>query len=93
MAAMNSESRAVSRRLGDTIQEPSGISGDVRASNGAPEIGEGQHGPLTGFTNEEREAVLKSGIWSQSLEGIEVSYELASQLLDEVLREPLIDIG
>ncbi len=41
----------------------------------------------------ERDYMIRSVIASQALEGVEVSYETASELLDEVLREPLIHIG
>ncbi len=39
-----------------------------------------------------REAILDSVIASQALEGIHVSREVAAQLLDEVLREPLLKV-
>jgi len=41
----------------------------------------------------ERDYMLRSAISSQAWEGITVSYEVAASILDEVLREPLIDIG
>lgn len=40
-----------------------------------------------------RESLLHSVINSQALEGVQVPYELAARLLDEVLEEPLPDIG
>lgn len=40
----------------------------------------------------EREYLLRSVIASQALEDVHVSHEVASRLLDEVLREPLPDI-
>jgi len=45
------------------------------------------------LTDIERDYLLRSAISSQALEGINVPYEVASSILDEVLREPLIDIG
>ena len=39
-----------------------------------------------------RESVLRSVINSEALAGVTVSCDLASELLDEVLREPLPDI-
>ena len=41
----------------------------------------------------ERDHLIRSMITSEAIEGIECSYGEASRLLDEVLREPLIDIG
>ena len=41
----------------------------------------------------EREYMLRSVIASQAIEGVSVPYEEASRILDEVLNEPLIEIG
>jgi hypothetical protein len=45
------------------------------------------------LTDVERDRLLRSVIASQALEGVAVSYAAASRLLDDVLREPLPDIG
>ncbi len=45
-----------------------------------------------GLTDVERDHMIRSVISSQALEGVHVSYETASRLLDEVLREPLVKI-
>lgn len=45
------------------------------------------------FSETERDALIRSVIASQSLEGVTISYDEAAQLLDEVLAEPLTDIG
>ena len=40
-----------------------------------------------------REEALRSVINSEAIEGVEVPYDLVARLLDEVLQEPLPDIG
>ncbi|MDQ2786718.1 MAG: hypothetical protein M3Y58_17150 [Chloroflexota bacterium] len=40
----------------------------------------------------ERNALPRSVIASQALEGVCISYDDAAQLLDEVLAEPLVDL-
>ncbi len=40
-----------------------------------------------------REEALRSVINSEAIEGVDVPLELAARLLDEVLQEPLPDIG
>jgi hypothetical protein len=40
-----------------------------------------------------REEALRSVINSEAIEGVDVPLELAAHLLDEVLQEPLPDIG
>jgi len=40
----------------------------------------------------ERDALLRSVIASQALEGVCISYDDAARLLDEVLAEPLVDL-
>ena len=44
------------------------------------------------LTEIERDALIRSVIASESLEGLEMSYEEVSAILDEVLAEPLIEI-
>jgi uncharacterized phage-associated protein len=45
------------------------------------------------FTPAERESLLRAAIASEGLEGFTLPYEVASQALDEVLREPMPTIG
>ena len=40
-------------------------------------------------TAEEREAIIQDIIASQRIEGIEMSYEMVSEVFDEVLSEPV----
>ncbi len=40
----------------------------------------------------ERDALLRSVIASQALEGVCISYDAAAKLLDEVLAESLVDL-
>lgn len=40
-----------------------------------------------------REEALRSVINSEAIEGVDVPFDLAARLLDEVLQEPLPDIG
>ena len=40
-----------------------------------------------------REEAIRSIINSEAIEGVDVPYDLATRLLDEVLQEPLPDIG
>lgn len=40
-----------------------------------------------------REEAIRSIINSEAIEGVDVPYDLAARLLDEVLQEPLPDIG
>ena len=47
----------------------------------------------TELNDEERDALIRSVIASELLAGIEMSYEEVSAILDEVLLEPLIEIG
>jgi hypothetical protein len=44
------------------------------------------------FTDEERDLVLRSVIASEALEGFELPCDVASRLLDQVQREPLIEL-
>lgn len=45
------------------------------------------------LTAVERDRLVRSVVSSQALEGVEVGYEETSRLLDDVLREPLVEIG
>ena len=40
-------------------------------------------------SDEQREAIIQDIIASQRIEGIEVSYEMVSEVIDEVLSEPV----
>ena len=40
-----------------------------------------------------REEAIRSVINSEAIEGVDVPYDLAARLLNEVLQEPLPDIG
>ena len=40
-----------------------------------------------------REEAIQSIINSEAIEGVDVPHDLAARLLDEVLQEPLLDIG
>ena len=40
-----------------------------------------------------QEEAIRSIINSEAIEGVDVPYDLAARLLDEVLQEPLPDIG
>ena len=44
------------------------------------------------MTGEGRDSLIRSLISSQALEGIDVPYDEAAQILDQVLSEPLPDI-
>ena len=47
----------------------------------------------TELTPLERDRLLRSVVSSQALEGVHVTYDVASKLLDDVLCERLPDIG
>lgn len=40
----------------------------------------------------ERDHLIRSVIWSQGLEGVDISYDEAQELLDAVLDEPFVDM-
>jgi hypothetical protein len=48
-------------------------------------------GEIVKLTPTDRDYLLRSIISSQALEGVHISYEEASRILDEVLLEPLPD--
>lgn len=45
------------------------------------------------MNDSERMDLLRATISSQAIEGVHIPFDVASHLLDQVLREPLIDIG
>jgi hypothetical protein len=49
-------------------------------------------GEVVKLTPVERDHLLRSIITSQALEGVHISYEQASRILDEVLLEPMPDL-
>jgi hypothetical protein len=65
----------------------------MQIEHSAPIVTARDRAPELELTEADRSAIISSVIASQALEGVHVPRETAARLLDEVLREPLRDIG
>ncbi|MBI3974627.1 MAG: hypothetical protein HY332_25410 [Chloroflexi bacterium] len=78
-------------RANRSTAQPRVIGRDYPAEAGRSSANEQEAVP--GLSAVERDRLIRSVMSSQALEGVDVSYEVTARLLDEVLREPLAEIG